>query len=140
MLLRARAASPASRSTSATSTSRQAAGHGEPDDTHTRPHIEHPLALLCPQRRRQQDRVQASAIALLRLQDAQRPAEERIVGHGIRSRQPEAPLTREPPVVDEPVAQAGLARARRRAAAQSGASTSNRRGKAPIDPSTTLMC
>ena len=65
---------------------RHAPRDGEAHDTHAGSDIEHPLAALRRQGRRQQDGIQARPIAAQRLPDAQRPAEERIFRGGVRKR------------------------------------------------------
>jgi hypothetical protein len=64
---------------------RHPARHGQADDADAGTHVEHPLAApgLGGSRRRQQYRVDPGAVALLRLQDAQRAAEEGILGDGL---------------------------------------------------------
>ena len=119
---------------------RKAPRHSQPHHADTGADVEHRIAIACCHGCRQQYAVDARAIAGLRLQDVERPAEKRVIGHGIGRRIGSHGIAQAlaSPSLMSHTSSPACVRARR-AAARSAASTSIRRGKAPIEPSATLM-
>src|SRR5262249_53496662 len=88
--------------------------------------IEHPLARLCRDRRRQQHRVDRDTVALLRLAEPQAAAEQPVLARRCGG--------------DAGHAAPSAAASKRRARSKSLSSTIRRRGMAPMLPSMMLVC